>query len=130
MKAEAKANEAADKAAREKIEKLNQADSLAFQAEKQLKEFGDKIPAEKKQAIEGALSALKYAHDHQEIAGVDRAMTDLNTALSAASEDIYKTAQQAAGRGEAKTDSGTAGEENQQGGKPDDVTDVPFEEVK
>ncbi|MFN9998956.1 MAG: Hsp70 family protein, partial [bacterium] len=96
MKAEAKANEATDKLAREKVEKLNQADSLIFQTEKQFKEFGDKIPADKKGAIETALNKLKEAHKNQDIAAVDAAMAEMNTAWTAASEDIYK-AQQAAG---------------------------------
>ena len=98
MKNEAKANEAEDKAAREKVDKLNQADSLIFQTEKQLKEFGDKIPADKKAPIEAALNKLKEAHKNQDVAAIDAAMTEMNTAWTAASEEIYK-AQQAAGSG-------------------------------
>ncbi|ANH80528.1 molecular chaperone DnaK [Niabella ginsenosidivorans] len=128
MRADAKANEAADKAAREKIDKLNQADSLAFQTEKQLKEYGDKISAEKKTVIEGALAALKYAHEQQDIPGIDRAVADLNTAWSAASEDMYKTTQQGAADG-AQAGNAPQGGDHQPGGG-EDVTDVPFEEVK
>ncbi|MDE3143734.1 MAG: Hsp70 family protein, partial [Bacteroidota bacterium] len=88
MKAEAKAHEAEDKLAKEKIEKLNQADSLIFQTEKQLKEFGDKVPADKKAPIEAALTKLKEAHKAQDIAAIDTAMAEMNTAWTAASEEI------------------------------------------
>src|SRR3982751_1832306 len=98
MKAEAKANEATDKAAKERVEKLNQADSLIFQSEKQLKEYGQKIPAEKKTTIESALSKLREAHKSQDVAAVDAAMADLNNAWTAASEEMYK-AQAASGAG-------------------------------
>lgn len=131
MKADAKVNEAADKAAREKIDKLNHADSLLFQTEKQLKEYGDKIPADKKQAIEGAMAALKYAHEQQDIAGIDRSTKDLNTAWNSASEDMYKAAQGANGGPQAESE--YSGAHNQQDGSKSntgDVTDVPFEEVK
>jgi len=126
MRNDAKANEAADKAAREKAEKMNQADSLIFQSEKQLKEFGEKISSDKKAAIEGALSALKYAHEHQEIIGVDKAITDLNTAWAAASEDMYK---QNTPGGEASNGNEQARQDPSVNGN-EDVTDVPFEEVK
>jgi molecular chaperone DnaK len=128
MKAEAKANEGADKEAREKVEKLNQADSLIFQTEKQFKEFGDKIPADKKAPIEAALTKLKEAHKNQDIPAIDAAMAEMNTAWTAASEEIYK-AQQAAGA----TD-GAAADANAQGGNNkaagDTVEDAQFEEVK
>jgi molecular chaperone DnaK len=127
MKAEAKANEATDKLAREKVEKLNQADSLIFQTEKQFKEFGDKIPADKKGAIETALNKLKEAHKNQDIAAVDAAMAEMNTAWTAASEDIYK-AQQAAG-GTAQPGADNAGANTSQAGG-ETVTDAEFEEVK
>ena len=127
MKAEAKANEATDKLAREKVEKLNQADSLIFQTEKQFKEFGDKIPADKKGAIETALNKLKEAHKNQDIAAVDAAMAEMNTAWTAASEDIYK-AQQAAGE-TAQPGADNAGANNSQAGG-ETVTDAEFEEVK
>ena len=126
MKAEAKANEATDKAEKEKIEKLNQADSLVFQTEKQLKEYGDKIPADKKTVIEAAASKLKDAHKAQDIAGIDAAMTELNNAWTAASEDIYKTGAQ---DGNAQP-SANGEQQHANAGSSDDVTDVPFEEVK
>ncbi len=124
MKAEAKANESVDKAEKEKIEKLNQADSLVFQTEKQLKEYGDKIPAEKKAAIETAAAQLKSAHESKDIAAIDSAMTTLNAAWTAASEDMYKQTQGAPG---AEAPTGEAGGGSQ---ATDDVTDVPYEEVK
>ena len=128
MKAEAKANEATDKAEKEKIEKLNQADSLVFQTEKQLKEYGDKIPADKKAIIEAAASKLKDAHKAQDIAGIDAAMTELNNAWTAASEDIYKTGAQD-GNAQPSADGGQQ-QQHANAGSADDVTDVPFEEVK
>jgi molecular chaperone DnaK len=94
MKAEAKANEATDKAEREKVDKLNAADSLVFQTEKQLKEYGEKIPAEKKTVIEKAAEKLKEAHKVQDIAGIDTAMAELNAAWTAASQDMYNSTQQ------------------------------------
>ncbi|MGB4725420.1 MAG: molecular chaperone DnaK [Sediminibacterium sp.] len=121
MKAEAKANEATDKEAREKVEKLNQADSLIFQTEKQFKEFGDKISADKKEPIEAALTKLKEAHKNQDIPAIDAAMAEMNTAWTAASEEIYK-AQQAAG-----PEAGAAGAAQPQN---DNVEDAQFEEVK
>ncbi len=125
MKAEAKANEATDKEAREKVEKLNQADSLIFQTEKQFKEFGDKISADKKEPIEAALAKLKEAHKNQDIPAIDAAMAEMNTAWTAASEEIYK-AQQAASpeAGAAGAEAGGAQPQN------DNVEDAQFEEVK
>ena len=127
MKAEAKANEATDKEAREKVDKLNQADSLIFQTEKQFKEFGDKIPDDKKGPIEVALNKLKEAHKNQDIPAIDAAMEEMNTAWTAASEEIYK-AQQAAG---AQPGAEQAGDQ-QAGGQSssDTVEDAQFEEVK
>lgn len=124
MKAEAKANESVDKAEREKVEKLNQADSLVFQTEKQLKEYGDKIPAEKKSAIESAAAQLKSAHESKDIAAIDSAMATLNAAWTAASEDMYKATQGAPGA------DGQPSAENAGAQASDDVTDVPYEEVK
>lgn len=121
MKAEAKAHEAEDKAAREKVEKINQADSLIFQTEKQLKEFGDKVPADKKAPIEAALNKLKEAHKNQDVAAIDTAMAELNTAWTAASEELYK-AQQAAGNNQTQN----TGTQN----TGDQVEDAQFEEVK
>ncbi len=126
MKAEAKANEASDKIEKERVEKLNEADSLIFQTEKQLKEFGDKIPADKKAPIETALETLKVAHQAQDITQVNAALEAMNAAWTAASEDIYK-AQQAGGADAAGPDAGA-----QAGGSAsnDTVEDAQFEEVK
>jgi molecular chaperone DnaK len=131
MKAEAKANEANDKAAREKIDKLNQADSLIFQTEKQLKEYGDKIPADKKAPIETALNKLKEAHKSQDVSAIDAATTEMNNAWTAASEELYKASQNAGG--EQQPGSGQQGAPNN-GGQAnaggENVTDAEFEEVK
>jgi molecular chaperone DnaK len=131
MKAEAKANEAADKAEREKVDKLNAADSLVFQTEKQLKEYGDKIPAEKKTVIETSAEKLKAAHKAQDLASIDTAMSELNAAWTAASQDMYNATQQQEGGGAQA--GAPSGDGNAAGGgaKADDnVTDVPYEEVK
>jgi molecular chaperone DnaK len=125
MKAEAKANEAADREAREKVDKLNEADGLIFQTEKQLKEFGDKIPADKKQTIEDALSKLKAAHQAQDIASIDSSLTELNNAWSAASQDLYNATQQNTGGADAGQDT-----QNNQNSTGDNVTDAEYEEVK
>lgn len=128
MKNEARANEASDKEAKEKIEKINQADSLIFQTEKQLKEFGDKIPADKKAPIEAALNKLKEAHKSQDIAALDAATAEMNTAWTAASEEIYKAqagAQQPGADGGQQQQQGDA---NAAGGE--NVTDAEYEEVK
>ena len=127
MRDEAKANEAADKAEKERIDKINAADTMIFQSEKNLKEYGDKIPSDKKGAIENALGQLKEAHKSQNIADIDRASEALNQAWHAASEDMAKAAQ-AQGGGGGSTDTGSSG----QGGSSSDgeVTDVDFEEVK
>jgi molecular chaperone DnaK len=125
MKKEAEANASADKAAREKADKLNQADSLIFQTEKQLAEFGDKLPADKKGPIEEAVAKLKKAHEAQDIPAIDTAMSELNSIFSAASEEMYKAAQEAQANGASANGNG------QQGGQGDqEVTDVDFEEVK
>jgi molecular chaperone DnaK len=128
MKAEAKANEAIDKAEREKVDKLNAADSLVFQTEKQLKEYGEKIPAEKKTTIEAAAAKLKEAHKVQDIAAIDTSMAELNAAWTAASQDMYNSTQQ---EGAAQPGAGQQGPQDGAGAKADDnVTDVPYEEVK
>jgi molecular chaperone DnaK len=126
MRDEAKANEEADKRERERIEKINAADSVVFQTEKQLKEFGDKIPLDKRTTIEAALVKLKDAHKSQDVAAIDTAMKELNDAWQAASQDIYNAtqAQDASTAGNAATDNPSA---NNQG---DNVTDVNYEEVK
>lgn len=125
MKAEAKANEASDKAAREKVDKLNQADSLIFQTEKQLKEFGDKIPADKKGTIEAALTKVKDAHKAQDVDAIDKTVAELNNAWTAASEELYKAQQ--AGAGQPGADANAGGAQAAQG---ENVTDAEFEEVK
>jgi molecular chaperone DnaK len=125
MKAEAKANEASDKVAREKVDKLNQADSLIFQTEKQLKEFGDKISADKKAPIESALAKLKEAHKAQDIAQIDAAVAEINTAWTAASEEMYKAGQQAGAQPGDQAGSNANAQPNSE-----NVTDAEFEEVK
>jgi molecular chaperone DnaK len=125
MKNEAKANEDADKIAREKAEKTNLADGLIFNTEKQLKEFGDKIPADKKAAIESALTELKAALASQDLATIDTASEKLNTAWNAASQDIYAASQQAGPQANAE-DAGST--ENAQA--ENNVTDAEYEEVK
>ncbi|TAN15871.1 MAG: molecular chaperone DnaK [Chitinophagaceae bacterium] len=130
MKADAKVNEETDKKEREKIEKINQADGLIFQTEKQLKEYGDKLPANKKSEIEAALNKLKDAHKSQDLSSIDAAMADLNQKWTSASEDLYKSAQGAQQPG-GNASNGDAGN-NSQGGSDggEQVTDVPYEEVK
>ena len=130
MKAEAKANEDADKSAKEEIEKMNQADSLIFQTEKQIKEYGDKIPADKKAPIEEALAELKAAHEAKDIAAIDTSMEKLNTVFQAASQDIY-AAQQAESGAEGAAPGGEAPEGAETSGEgADDAEDVEFEEVE
>ena len=129
MKAEAKANEAGDKIEKERVEKLNQADSLIFQTEKQLKEFGDKISADKKAPIETALANLKEAHAAQDTAKVDTALEAMNTAWTAASEEIYK-AQAAGAAGPEAAGGDQAGGQANGGAANDTVEDAQFEEVK
>ena len=136
MKKEAKENEAADKTAKERIEKLNNADSLVFQTEKQLKEFGDKLPADKKAPIEEAMGKLKEAHKAEDLQAIDKASEELNAAWQAASQDIYNAQQSAAADGDAGAAAGGPGADTagaSAGGKKggdDEVTDVDFEEVK
>ncbi len=128
MKSEAKANESTDKEARERVEKINQADSLIFQTEKQLKEYGDKIPEDKKGPIETALNKLKEAHKTQDIAQIDAAVAEMNTAWTAASEEIYKATQ---GDANAAGGPGAGGPQSNAGGNAgENVTDAEFEEVK
>jgi molecular chaperone DnaK len=132
MKAEAKANEQTDKQERERIEKLNQADGLIFQTEKQLKEYGDKLPAEKKSEIESALDKLRSAHKSGDVAALDSAMADLNQKWTAASEELYKAgqgAQQGPSNGQPGENQGEQGGGNE-GAGGEQVTDVPYEEVK
>ncbi|KPM49701.1 molecular chaperone DnaK [Jiulongibacter sediminis] len=131
MRDEAKANEEADKLAKEKVEKVNAADSMIFSTEKQLKEYGDKLSAPNKEAIEAALTELKAAHGTQDLAAIDAAMEKINAAWQAASQEIY-AAQQAAG-GADPMGGAAAGDAQANAGAPSDdegVTDVNFEEVK
>ncbi len=129
MKADAEANADADKKAKETAEKINGADAMIFQTESQLKEFGDKLSADKKAPIESSLEELKKAHESKDLALIDAAMEKINEAWKAASEEIYKAQQesQAAGGAEAGTDAGASAEGE---GSQDDVQDVDFEEVK
>jgi molecular chaperone DnaK len=127
MKAEAEANAEADKKEKERVDKVNAADALIFQTEKQMKEYGDKIPAEKKGPIEEALASLKEAHKSQNLDAIDTEMEKLNTAWTAASEDMYKATQGAEGGAQAGPNPGAGPEAN---AADDEVQDVDFEEVK
>jgi len=129
MKAEAKANEASDKEARERVDKLNQADSFVFQTEKQLKELGDKIPADKKAPIESALANLKEAQKAQDMAKIDAAIAEINTAWTAASEHLYKGTQEG-GPESAGAGQPNGNEQSNAGKNAENVTDAEFEEVK
>ena len=131
MRDEAKANEAKDREEREKVDKVNAADTLIFSTEKQLKEYGDKIPADKKANIESALAALKSAHSAGNVADIDAATQKLNDAWQAASQEMY-SAQQQTGANAGQQQTGNAGAGQQAGGANNDggVTDVDFEEVK
>ena len=130
MKAEAAANAEADKKERERVDKINEADSMIFQTENQLKELGDKLAADKKAAIETALGKLKEAHKNQDLAAIDSAKAELNNAWQAASADLY---QQQAGPQQPGAASGFQGAQQPQqpqNGKNDDIQDADFEEVK
>ena len=131
MKAEAEANAEADKKEREKIDKLNQADSMIFSTENQLKELGDKLPADKKAPIEAALQKLKDAHKAQDLSAIDTAMAELNTAFQAASAEMYA---QSGAQGGAQAGPGAgAGQQANQGSSSnnkEDIQDADFEEVK
>ncbi|WP_367389806.1 molecular chaperone DnaK [Lewinella sp. LCG006] len=128
MKAEAEANADSDREARERIEKLNGAENLVFQTEKQLKEYGDKLPAEKKEAIEKAAADLKAAKDAEDMDGIEKHMETLNAAWQAASQEMYQATQEAGANGEATANAG-AGAANG-AGAAEDVTDVEYEEVE
>jgi molecular chaperone DnaK len=123
MKKEAEANADADKQAKEQVEKINAADAMIFQTEKQLKEYGDKLSDDKKKPIEDALEGLKKAHESKDLVAIDAAMETINTAWTAASEEMYKATQ------DQQAADGGAAQANPEGGA-DDVTDVDFEEVK
>ncbi|MBO5829713.1 MAG: molecular chaperone DnaK [Paludibacteraceae bacterium] len=124
MKAEAEANAAADAQEKERIDKINQADSMIFQTEKQLNELGDKLPTDKKAPIEEALAKLKEAHKAQDIAAIDAAIAELNQVFHAASQDMYNAQAQQGGAQQGPQGGAT----NDNGG--DNITDVDFEEVK
>ncbi|MGZ3900096.1 MAG: molecular chaperone DnaK [Bacteroidia bacterium] len=129
MKREAEANADADKKAKEEVDKLNEADAMVFQTEKQLKEHGDKLPAEKKGAIESALTELKTAHASKDLAKIDAALKTLNDAWAAASEEMYKATQNQQTDGQDNKNAGDQNKnQNNTGGE--NVTDVDFEEVK
>ena len=123
MKKEAEANADADKKAKEEVEKVNAADAMIFQTEKQLKDYGDKLSDDKKKPIEDALEGLKKAHESKDLAAIDSAMETINTAWTAASEEMYKATQEQQG-------AEGAAQPNAEGDGADDVTDVDFEEVK
>jgi molecular chaperone DnaK len=124
MKKEAELNADSDKRVREEVEKVNQADSMIFQTEKQLKEFGDKLPADKKQPIEDALAELKTAHGARDVAGIDAATAKLNTVM----QGMYEAMQNAQG-GANPTDANADGAQQNETAQ-DNVTDVDYEEVK
>jgi molecular chaperone DnaK len=127
MKTEAKANADTDRQARERADKLNAADSLIFQTDKQLKDYGDKIPADKRGAIESALSELRDAHKSEDLAKIDSSSSKLNAAWQAASQEMYQASQQQQQSGQGNND--TDGPANSDGNTKDSVTDVEFEEV-
>jgi molecular chaperone DnaK len=125
MKDEAEANAESDKQAKEQVEKLNAADALIFSTEKQLKEFGDKLPADKKAPIEEGLTKLKAAYESKNLADIEVAQNELNTAWTAASEEMYKASAEAGAQPGADAGAGAP-----QGDNSDTVTDVDYEEVK
>ncbi|WP_294141382.1 molecular chaperone DnaK [uncultured Sanguibacteroides sp.] len=129
MKDEAAANAEADKKEKERIDTINKADSMIFQTEKQLKEFGDKLPADKKQPIEAALQKLKDAHKAQDIAAINSSIDELNNVFQAASQEMYNAQQQAGAQGQQDAPH-TEQQAPNNGGKDQEVTDVDFEEVK
>lgn len=130
MKDEAAANADSDAKEKERIDKLNHADTLIFQTEKQLTDLGDKIPADKKAAIESALTKLKDAHKAQDIAGMDSATAELNAAMQAASQDIYNAQSQQQQPQDAGQQSQQPGANSSNNDNGDHVTDVDFEEIK
>ena len=129
MKDEAAANAEADKKEKERIDTINKADSMIFQTEKQLKEFGDKLPADKKQPIETALQKLKDAHKAQDVAAINSAIDELNNVFQAASQEMYNAQQQQGGAQQGAPHADQQQQTNN-GGKDQEVTDVDFEEVK
>jgi molecular chaperone DnaK len=130
MRDEAKANEESDQKEKERIDKLNAADSLIFQTEKQLKEFGEKLPSDKKAAIEQALTRLKEVHKSQDIPAIETATEELTKVWQAASEDLYKNSQGGANQEAQQSSSSSSSSSSTAGEKDKEVTDVDFEEVK
>ena len=130
MKDEAAANADADAKAKERIEKINRADAMIFQTEKQLKEMGDKLPADKRSAIESALAKLKDAHKAEDLAGIDAASNELNNVLQAAAQDLYNAQAQSQNAQQTSQSQQSAGNQSQNNGNDNNVTDVDFEEVK
>lgn len=126
MKNEAKANEESDKQVRERVEKLNTADGLVFSSEKQLKDYGDKIPADQKAIIEAAINKLRDAHKSEDLGGIDKAMEELNAAWQAASQHMYNAGN------DGGAPQGDHGQQEQQGAGNNDggVADAEYEEVK
>ena len=129
MKDEAAANAEADKKEKERIDTINKADSMIFQTEKQLKEFGDKLPADKKQPIKAALQKLKDAHKAQDVTAINSAIDELNNVFQAASQEMYNAQQQQGGAQQGAPHADQQQQANN-GGKDQEVTDVDFEEVK
>lgn len=130
MRDEAKANEESDKQERENVDKINAADSMIFSTEKQLTEYGDKIPADKRSAIDSALNNLKEAHKTQNIADIDTYTTELNNAWQAASQDMYSAQQAQNDQAQSGPQDFGGGQSQSSNNSGDDVTDVEFEEVK
>lgn len=128
MREEAKMHEEEDRKTRERVDKLNTADSLIFNTEKQLKEFGEKLPENKKEPIRSALEKLKEAHKKQDLDAVDKATAELNTAWQAASEELYRASQAQQGPSQSAQDNSKSSTDEKKGN--DEVTDVDFEEVK
>ena len=128
MKAEAEANAETDRKAKEEVEKINQADAMIFQTEKQLKDYGEKLSQDKKEAIQKSLSELKDAHKNRNVEAIDSSLASLNTAWQAASEEMYKATQAQGTQQGTNADGNTAGQS--QATADSNVTDVDFEEVK
>ncbi|HPX79458.1 MAG TPA: molecular chaperone DnaK [Bacteroidales bacterium] len=130
MRDEAKANEEADQKERERADKINEADGMIFQTEKQLKEYGDKLPEDKKAPIQEALENLKNAHKSQDITAIDSALEALNKAWHAASEEMYKATQGAEGAQQSGFDPGAAGPGPDTSSDEGEIKDAEFEEIK
>jgi molecular chaperone DnaK len=129
MKEEAQVNADADRKMKEETDKLNAADTMIFQTEKQIREFGDKVPADKKGQIENALEELKSAHKNRNIPGIDAAMAKLNAVWQAASQEMYQSASQP-GQQPGSEAGQPSGQDQSKSGGNEEVTDVDFEEVK